>query len=660
MLKAGIYLGKYRIIRLVGSGGMADVYEAEDTTLGRRVALKVLPPEFARDEERVARFQKEVRAAAQLSHPNIVVVYEVGEDKGYYFYSMQLVTGGDLKERIRQGLDPQEALNILKQIASALTDAHAHGFVHRDIKPENILFDEKGNALLTDLGIARVMSSGTRLTKTGMSIGTPHYMSPEQARGLDVDGRSDLYSLGIVFYEMLTGKVPYTAEETVAIAYKHVNDPLPELPLKLKKYQPILDNLLAKEPADRYQSADALIRDIELIQSGGSLKRPSHVFRTISEASKKGPAWAWAFGGAVLALILVGFLYGHEILNLFKSTRPVVGGGGTLVMSSSAVSSPVIAAPKQKTSPMPSPNKAILKNEPSPSVSQPVSPAPVVKKGRAIVYIESKPKGAELYLDGMLKGNTPFQADDFPSGTHEIMLKHKYYDIVKEKITLEDDVVYKKTYVLKKGQGHITVLSKPDSALVYLDSKKQKGTTPLTLSGVLAGEHEVRVHKDRYYDTEEKVEVLPNKTTKLVVTLTGGNLVLYKGKWLEPDKAEALKQKDFKDLIKKAKIEIKKQNFKRAKQYIKSARKIFSSHSDLKKVEQQLKEAKFKYLLTSARGYLHKGALQKAKKSLEQAKALFSNDPAISPLMQEWKKKKKEEEIRKLAGEFVWVSGGCY
>ena len=260
-LDAGARLGHYRIVGLLGRGGMADVYRAEDERLGREVALKAVPPEFARDPERVERFEQEVRAAARLTHPNIVTVYEFGQGEGQHFYTMALMPGGDLKARIRahpDGMPAAEARAVAAAMARALDYAHRQGFVHRDVKPENILFGEDGAPQLTDFGIARAMSSGARMTATGMSIGSPHYMSPEQARGKAVDGRSDLYSLGVVLYEMLTGRVPFDAGDTLAVAYAHVNDPAPDLPAKLASWQPMLGRLLSKSPDERYGSAGEL------------------------------------------------------------------------------------------------------------------------------------------------------------------------------------------------------------------------------------------------------------------------------------------------------------------------------------------------------------------------------------------------------------------
>ena len=260
-LEIGTRLGHYRIVALLGQGGMSDVYRAEDEHLGREVALKAVPPEFARYPDRVKRFEREVRAAAQLTHTNIVTVHEFGKSEGQLFYTMALMTGGDLKARIRdnpEGMPVAEARAVAATMAKALDYAHQRGFVHRDVKPENILFGEDGTPRLTDFGIARVMAEETRMTETGRGIGSPRYMSPEQARGQAVDGRSDLYSLGVVFYEMLTGQVPFDAADTFAVGLRHINDPVPRLPQKVAAWQPVLDRALAKSPEDRYASAGEL------------------------------------------------------------------------------------------------------------------------------------------------------------------------------------------------------------------------------------------------------------------------------------------------------------------------------------------------------------------------------------------------------------------
>lgn len=276
MLEPGAQIGKYQIVERIGAGGMADVYEAEDILLGRVVALKVLPREFAREPERVMRFEREVRNLAALEHPNIVTVYDVGHDNGYHYYTMTLLHGGDLKQQIYEGLSPEDSLDIIEQIADALGYGHSKGLIHRDIKPQNILFNRQGRPILTDLGIAKAIGSSTHMTRTGMIMGTPHYMSPEQGRGIPADSRSDLYSLGVVFYEMLTGCVPYEAEDTLAVVLMHINNPIPMLPDSLSAFQYFIDRLMAKAPEDRFDNADQLLENIDRFRRGEKLLRPEN------------------------------------------------------------------------------------------------------------------------------------------------------------------------------------------------------------------------------------------------------------------------------------------------------------------------------------------------------------------------------------------------
>ena len=219
---------RYRIIGRIGSGGMADVYEAEDTQLGRRVALKLLFRRFAEDPDFVERFRREASSAAALNHPNVVQVFDRGEWDGTYYIAMELLEGRNLKDIVREygPLEPAVAVDIVLQILRAARFAHHRGVVHRDIKPHNVIVDGEGRAKVTDFGIARAGSSD--MTETGLIMGTAQYLSPEQAEGHPVDARSDLYSIGVVLYELLTGVVPFDAEAAVTIALKQVSEePVP-------------------------------------------------------------------------------------------------------------------------------------------------------------------------------------------------------------------------------------------------------------------------------------------------------------------------------------------------------------------------------------------------------------------------------------------------
>jgi len=244
----------YRILKKINQGGMSTVYLAIQRSVGRQVALKVMSPVLNADPIFSERFQREANIVGQLSHPNIVGIHDIGRYRSLNYIAMDYMPGGSVSDRLAKGtMEPLEALNVARQIAMALDHAHGKGYVHRDLKPENILFREDGSAVLTDFGVARAVQRTTRMTNTGMVVGTPHYMSPEQARGAAIDGRADLYSLGVVFYEMLTSAVPYQADEAVAIAIKHLTDPIPRLPARHSLYQSMIDRFLAKDPEHRFQ-----------------------------------------------------------------------------------------------------------------------------------------------------------------------------------------------------------------------------------------------------------------------------------------------------------------------------------------------------------------------------------------------------------------------
>lgn len=256
----------YRIIRKINQGGMSTVYLAIQLSVGREVALKVMSPALNADPVFSERFQREATIVGQLSHPHIVSIYDIGRFKNLNYIAMDYLAGGSVHDKMTSGLSATEALRITEEIAYALDHAHEKGYIHRDIKPENILFREDNTAVLSDFGVAKTVSSASRMTNAGTVVGTPHYMSPEQARGKPIDGRSDLYSLGIVFYEMLTGSVPFRAEEAVAIAIKHLTAPIPKLPPQYAPLQPLLQKMLAKDPDNRFQRGREVVEAIQILQ----------------------------------------------------------------------------------------------------------------------------------------------------------------------------------------------------------------------------------------------------------------------------------------------------------------------------------------------------------------------------------------------------------
>jgi len=265
----------YKIEKKIGKGGMGTVYLAFQEKLERQVALKILLPSLSDDIKITQRFITEAKIAAKLQHSNIVSIYDVGEYKENYYFAMEYLPRS-LMDIIKfsedNRLKPEVALNILKQISSALDYAHKKGVIHRDVKPSNIMLRSDGTPVLVDFGIAKLMESTSNLTKTGTSIGTPHYMSPEQIQGLDTDGRSDIYSLGIVFFEMLEGRVPFEGTESIAIAVKHVREPIPRLHENVRHLQSIIDQTMSKDKRERVQTGKDLIKMIADIQKKNSSK----------------------------------------------------------------------------------------------------------------------------------------------------------------------------------------------------------------------------------------------------------------------------------------------------------------------------------------------------------------------------------------------------
>jgi len=261
-----IELPGYQILRQLGRGGMATVYLATQESVQRDVALKVMSPALLADPDFSERFLREARIAAQMHHRHVVGIHDVARRGDYNYIAMEYLGGGAVLPRDGTARPLAFALRVTREIALALDYAHAKGFVHRDVKPDNILLREDGSSALTDFGIARALDSAARMTRTGAVIGTPHYMSPEQARGKSVDGRADLYSLGVVLYEMLVGRVPYHAEDSLAVGIMHITEPVPVLPENLVTLQPILSRMLAKQPDDRYQNGRQLAEAIERLE----------------------------------------------------------------------------------------------------------------------------------------------------------------------------------------------------------------------------------------------------------------------------------------------------------------------------------------------------------------------------------------------------------
>jgi tRNA A-37 threonylcarbamoyl transferase component Bud32 len=328
--------GRYRLEAKLGSGGMSTVYLARDETLDRPVAVKVMHREMSEQADQLQRFRQEARAVAKLSHPNVVSVIDAGEDGGHPYIVFEYVKGETLKQRVARvgALDTQEAIAYAIEIARGLGVAHARQMVHRDVKPQNVLIDEEGRAKLTDFGISRQLEQDG-MTATGRVLGTTDYVAPEQAMGQGVDTRSDVYSLGVVLYEMLVGEVPFRADSQVGVAMKHVNEELPDVQRRRPEVSAatalVVERATAKNPAERYQRIDEMVDDletaleVEVARAGSTTGEATSVLDAVPPPKRKlsGRArWSWA----AFALLLI--VAGGSLLAVQLISDGVLGGGG--------------------------------------------------------------------------------------------------------------------------------------------------------------------------------------------------------------------------------------------------------------------------------------------------------------------------------------------
>jgi eukaryotic-like serine/threonine-protein kinase len=424
--------GRYRIDMRIGEGGMGVVYKATHTSLNKVIALKVLRGEMAKDAEVVQRFVQEAQSASSIGHENIIDISDFGRlPDGTVYFVMEYLKGNPLNDLIKRGgsIPVADAVQILRQIASALGAAHQRGIVHRDLKPDNIYLVQRGELTnfvkVLDFGIAKVGGASNKLTRTGMVFGTPHYMSPEQAAGQSVDARTDLYALGVIMYEMFTGRVPFDADTFMAVLTKHMfekPEPMtsPQAGRQLGALEQITMRALEKKPENRYQTMQELVEDLDRVVGGGRPRAltpatPSPALadalepRSKSEmnleqqiavpGSGKAKLW-WAAGGAcaVLASLLVLVL---------RSTGD----------SSAAAKGAPSAPPPIAAVPVPAPGPPVVPMPPS-------SPSPGgAPTEQAAVTVQSVPSGATLVLDGAIVGTTPAMFPRPKSGSRTLELR---------------------------------------------------------------------------------------------------------------------------------------------------------------------------------------------------------------------------------------------
>ena len=459
-----LFHGRYEILGPLGRGGMGMVYRAHDKTLDETVAIKVLRPDFAQDPTMAARFRSEIKLARKVRHRNVCAIHDYGEERGLLYISMELVEGVDLKRVLRErgALPFEEAFDVSIQIAEGLQAVHDAGIIHRDLKTPNIMVDPQKVARLMDFGIAKRQEGGGASTATGQILGTPEYMSPEQAQGQRIDFRSDVYALGIVIYEIFTGNVPFRGETPISTILKHLHDPPPidtaRVPDALR---PVLRRALAKDPAARYASARALTEALrEAHREARAAGRPAHemstamlVAPTLAHPGMAAPkrSQPFAIAGAVALLAVVGVA-----LRMGSSSPTAVPAPATPAMPSptptpTATPSPS-TTPGPSSSPTPAPASAPPRRatptprpvappaapaSPSPAAPTPApvapiaptpaplpSPTPASEPGQLLIAVRP---WAEVVIDGRGMGTTPLDKITLEPGPHVVLLRHPAY-----------------------------------------------------------------------------------------------------------------------------------------------------------------------------------------------------------------------------------------
>jgi serine/threonine protein kinase len=423
--------GRYEITKLLGRGGMAVVFLAQDLTLERQVAIKVLPPDVTQDGKLITRFQQEAKTAAKLDHPNIIPIYRVESEAGLNYFVMKYVTGHSLEQMLDQGPLPVDlARRVLREAAMALGHAHKRGIVHRDVKPANIMLETDGRVVLTDFGISKALEGGSALTGTGAIIGTPHYMAPEQAKGLEVDGRADQYSLAVVGHQILTGKQPFDGSSH-SILYKHVFEPPPRI-FEARPDAPAdlcaaLDRALSKEPEKRFASMEEFASTVS-----GERRGPHTVIsapvKPLSKKETKTKAPHRVLRRSLIALGLCA----------------AVGGAAWAAFRPPPDTEPVSEAGN------PTPRVSVTGRRGLPPVEAegaPVKPK-VIKKEYALLTVASEPWGT-LYLGNEEIGPTPVADYPLPAGTYRLRIEQEGYRTKRETIVVTGPNPIRRRYSLE-------------------------------------------------------------------------------------------------------------------------------------------------------------------------------------------------------------------
>jgi len=568
-------LGRYEIVEELGRGAMGVIYKAKDPVIGRYVAVKTIRLGDFTDSAHVAelhsRLMREAQSAGVLSHPNIVTIFDVGEESGLAYFAMELVEGATL-ERVIEGtqrLDEAAIVSIARQTADALGFAHQRGIVHRDIKPANIMLTQDGRVKVADFGIAKVGS--TKMTQTGMLLGSPSYMAPEHFLGKPLDGRSDIFALGIVLYELLTGQPPFTAENLGTLSYKIVHeDPMP--PIKLNpSLSPTLNAIvmkaLGRDPASRFQTAEELCAALDALgiaRVGTKTAKSEPLARTVALAApekKRSRTSVWLL---VVLLVFIGatavtaILYPEQFKQTLQTTKqdlqpwfdrvkqaisgqapetatvpapapteppPAASDSGGVALPESKplevpeepapvpAPAPVESAPSEDVIQQPAPDSKTTPGLPV-SKAHPASTSPTAVPGT--VQVTSTPTGAEIVFDDQndVAWTTPYTFQNVSKGRHTLEVRKPGYVPERRIVVLLGNESQKVSVVLAMAAGMLKISTVPAGAYIYIDGELRREVTPASLK-LPAGARRVVLKKEGYQGVEQAIEIEDNSVTTL-------------------------------------------------------------------------------------------------------------------------------------------------
>ncbi len=459
--------GKYKIERMVGKGGMGAVFLAHDLTLEREVAIKVLPPDISMDEQIVKRFQQEAKTSAKLDHTNIIPIYRVESEGGLNYFVMKYIAGTSLEDVLdqKQPLTIDYIQRVLWEGACALGHAHQRGVVHRDVKPANIMFDHDGRVMLTDFGISKALQAASGFTGTGMIIGTPHYMAPEQAKGATVDGRADEYSLGVVGYRMITGELPYTGDSVHTILYKHIFEEVPSAAAKRSDAPQFLtaaiSRSLSKEPDQRFATMEEFAtavwpeQPVAAPRKSGSApkapRRPPPARKAAADAPTEVtnaattpiPRAGMKIAGEKKKRSSVGMVVGALVV-------VAAGVGGYLALGRKSEPPTQPPAPPPVAVPVATPPPAPRRgNDNRRQTAPPPAPPTAAVAAQGYVSVNSNPPGT-LFIDGRDLGSVPVIEEPLSAGRHTIRVERAGFKTKTETIDVPANTTVRRTYVLEQ------------------------------------------------------------------------------------------------------------------------------------------------------------------------------------------------------------------